>query len=574
MANPRRVFLSHTSELRKYPERLSFVAAAEQAVLRAQHMPVDMEYFTAREGKPADYCREQVRSADIYVGIIGFRYGSPVRDLPDLSYTELEFEEAGKARLERLVFLLDDDQDLGLPAVAIRDVHTERQEAFRRHLRDSGITVHKVHHPHHLSALLLQALQQQPCGTAAAIATPPRADSPHAPVSLDAQAWQRLRDLLHAVPPADWGEKAYRWSFGVNGEAGWAAAPFLTPPGDLYDWARDLDAREEGGHGLPKVVAFAHALATGFSAGKGAEGRRRGFALNSWVRDVRERLELPDPPPAPEINAFDVTMVVRLDQDPQEPDHVFAEVLLRSSHDSSDWKRVQPPETATERLKVSLGGVRDLVETCLHEFRGKAEALRRLGADCGQPPKLRRIEFAVTEALLETAFDQWLCNVGFYKPWKLGERYEVVVRCPNARDVADFAHLWWTRWTWLNQTGFKDANAVLWLDDEDLDELDRHTDHWEGSAYPACVAIAADDAGPAWRAALHFGMPVVVWQRVGDPRSAGARGLTDLRPIKDVRQLPEAVKDLRKGGHPSVVLLYDDPDHPVETIPLSDLSFV
>jgi hypothetical protein len=57
-----------------------------------------------------------VRASDVYVGLIGLRYSSPMRGREDMSYTELEFVTAGEAGLPRLVFLLDDKQALPIPA--------------------------------------------------------------------------------------------------------------------------------------------------------------------------------------------------------------------------------------------------------------------------------------------------------------------------------------------------------------------------------------------------------------------------------------------------------------------------
>jgi hypothetical protein len=157
-----RVFVSHTSELRRFPAEGSFVAAAERAVSRAGGVVLDMAYFTAREEQPAEYCREQVGRADVYVGIIGFRYGSPVRDDPGRSYTELEFDAAGELGLPRLVFVLDEEAVLPLPNKYQSDpCYGEQQAGFRARVMAAGTTVAAVGSPGGLELGLFQALTDQ-----------------------------------------------------------------------------------------------------------------------------------------------------------------------------------------------------------------------------------------------------------------------------------------------------------------------------------------------------------------------------------------------------------------------------
>jgi hypothetical protein len=81
--------------------------------------------------------------------------------MPEVSYTELEFEAATEAGLDRLVFVLDTGaEDVGIPAARLIDREFgARQDAFRGRVRDSGLVTGSFASPAQLGQLVERSLR-------------------------------------------------------------------------------------------------------------------------------------------------------------------------------------------------------------------------------------------------------------------------------------------------------------------------------------------------------------------------------------------------------------------------------
>jgi hypothetical protein len=151
------------------------MAEVERAISACGHVIVDMADFPAADQPAAQLCAERVRGCDVYVGVLGTRYGSPVADRPDVSYTELEFEAATAAGLPRLVFVLDTSAaDVGIPLAELIDhAFGGRQEAFRRRVQASGLVTQSFASPDELGRLVERSLRELAAARRRAGALPP-----------------------------------------------------------------------------------------------------------------------------------------------------------------------------------------------------------------------------------------------------------------------------------------------------------------------------------------------------------------------------------------------------------------
>src|SRR3954447_9705304 len=153
MAHYTTVFLSSTAkDLQPWRD-----AVADAIARLAGFHLVRMEDFGAVDAEPVEVCRLRVRESDVFVGLVGHLNGSSPEG-SDLSFTQIEYEEAKRAGKPRLLFMAD--QDFPLPARLGRESEEayERQLRFRDQVRRER-TVVFFHEPQKLATLVVAALQ-------------------------------------------------------------------------------------------------------------------------------------------------------------------------------------------------------------------------------------------------------------------------------------------------------------------------------------------------------------------------------------------------------------------------------
>lgn len=152
-SNPWRVFVSSTKE-----DLVPYREAVEAALTGMEHIPLGMEYFVSSPDSPIDVCLSTVRRSQLYIVIVGMRYGS-VEEGSGKSFTELEYDEAVKNKIPVLAFVIDEEQCAVLPKFVDVGEKAEKLEQFKTKLKSSYL-VSSFTSVDHLKQLVEKSVQQ------------------------------------------------------------------------------------------------------------------------------------------------------------------------------------------------------------------------------------------------------------------------------------------------------------------------------------------------------------------------------------------------------------------------------
>ena len=126
-----KIYISST-----YQDLSDYRLAVDRTLRRMGHDVIGMEQYVAEGNKPLDRCLADVRTADLYLVIVAWRYGyvPPDQAAPEtFSITELEYRAAENAGKPILAFLLDPDTPWPTSRVDAMGAEPQRGEPRQGH---------------------------------------------------------------------------------------------------------------------------------------------------------------------------------------------------------------------------------------------------------------------------------------------------------------------------------------------------------------------------------------------------------------------------------------------------------
>ena len=126
-----KVFISST-----FLDLVPYRQKVNDAIQRLQQVVVGMELFGAETDTPVETCVKRVKESSIFILIVGFRYGSVLKEF-NKSITQIEYETAVGANVPTLVYIIDDFQPVSLQHVDFEN--SDRLIEFKNQLKSNHV---------------------------------------------------------------------------------------------------------------------------------------------------------------------------------------------------------------------------------------------------------------------------------------------------------------------------------------------------------------------------------------------------------------------------------------------------
>jgi len=142
----------------------SYVAHAKEAVEKFQYACFEMGTFNAQSVTPQDFDARQVKDCDVYIAILGMRYGTIFSE--GISHTEHEYNTAYEQNKKIYVFILDENSiDHNIPINMLNSGETHKnQEDFKNKVKINHVVklFKNADNLHSLISDVLRELEQTP----------------------------------------------------------------------------------------------------------------------------------------------------------------------------------------------------------------------------------------------------------------------------------------------------------------------------------------------------------------------------------------------------------------------------